>query len=112
MLRDIEAKDLVRYGLIPELVGRLPVIATLDDLDEEALIRILTEPKNAVLKQYARLFEIEGVVLEVQPDALKEAAKMAQERKTGARGLRSIIENALLSPCLKFQAEKTSPEWW
>ena len=97
VLRDIEAKDLVRYGLIPELVGRLPVIATLDDLDEEALIRILTEPKNAVLKQYARLFEIEGVVLEVQPDALKEAAKMAQERKTGARGLRSIIENALLS---------------
>ena len=94
VLRDIEAKDLVRYGLIPELVGRLPVIATLDDLDEEALIRILTEPKNAVLKQYARLFEIEGVVLEVQPDALKEAAKMAQERKTGARGLRSIIENA------------------
>ena len=91
VLRDIEAKDLVRYGLIPELVGRLPVIATLDDLDEEALIRILTEPKNAVLKQYARLFEIEGVVLEVQPDALKEAAKMAQERKTGARGLRSII---------------------
>ena len=78
VLRDIEAKDLVRYGLIPELVGRLPVIATLDDLDEEALIRILTEPKNAVLKQYARLFEIEGVVLEVQPDALKEAAKMAQ----------------------------------
>ena len=112
VLRDIEAKDLVRYGLIPELVGRLPVIATLDDLDEEALIRILTEPKNAVLKQYARLFEIEGVVLEVQPDALKEAAKMAQERKTGARGLRSIIENALLSACLKFQAEKTSPEWW
>ena len=83
VLRDIEAKDLVRYGLIPELVGRLPVIATLDDLDEEALIRILTEPKNAVLKQYARLFELEGVVLEVEPDALKEAAKMAQERKTG-----------------------------
>ena len=71
VLRDIEAKDLVRYGLIPELVGRLPVIATLDDLDEEALIRILTEPKNAVLKQYARLFELEGVVLEVEPDALK-----------------------------------------
>ena len=106
VLRDIEAKDLVRYGLIPELVGRLPVIATLDDLDEEALIRILTEPKNAVLKQYARLFEIEGVVLEVQPDALKEAAKMAQERKTGARGLRSIIENALLSAMFEI------PEWW
>ena len=106
VLRDIEAKDLGRYGLIPELVGRLPVIATLDDLDEEALIRILTEPKNAVLKQYARLFEIEGVVLEVQPDALKEAAKMAQERKTGARGLRSIIENALLSAMFEIPSRK------
>ena len=106
VLRDIEAKDQVRYGLIPELVGRLPVIATLDDLDEEALIRILTEPKNAVLKQYARLFEIEGVVLEVQPDALKEAAKMAQERKTGARGLRSIIENALLSAMFEIPSRK------
>lgn len=106
VLRDIEAKDLVRYGLIPELVGRLPVIATLDDLDEEALIRILTEPKNAVLKQYARLFEIEGVVLEVQPDALKEAAKMAQERKTGARGLRSIIENALLPAMFEIPSRK------
>ena len=106
VLRDIEAKDLVRYGVIPELVGRLPVIATLDDLDEEALIRILTEPKNAVLKQYARLFEIEGVVLEVQPDALKEAAKMAQERKTGARGLRSIIENALLSAMFEIPSRK------
>lgn len=106
VLRDIEAKDLVRYGLIPELVGRLPVIATLDDLDEEALIRILTEPKNAVLKQYARLFEIEGVVLEVQPDALKEAAKMAQEGKTGARGLRSIIENALLSAMFEIPSRK------
>lgn len=106
VLRDIEAKDLVRYGLIPELVGRLPVIATLDDLDEEALFRILTEPKNAVLKQYARLFELEGVVLEVEPDALKEAAKMAQERKTGARGLRSIIENALLSAMFEIPSRK------
>lgn len=106
VLRDIEAKDLVRYGLIPELVGRLPVIATLDDLDEEALIRILTEPKNAVLKQYARLFELEGIVLEVEPDALKEAAKMAQERKTGARGLRSIIENALLSAMFEIPSRK------
>ena len=106
VLRDIEAKDLVRYGLIPELVGRLPVIATLDDLDEEALIRILTEPKNAVLKQYARLFELEGVVLEVEPDALKEAAKMAQERKAGARGLRSIIENALLSAMFEIPSRK------
>jgi len=111
VLRDIEAKDLVRYGLIPELVGRLPVIATLDDLDEEALIRILTEPKNAVLKQYARLFEIEGVVLEVQPDALKEAAKMAQER-TGPAVCGPLLRMRSFLPCLKFQAEKTSPEWW
>ena len=81
VLRDIEAKDLVRYGLIPELVGRLPVIATLDDLDEEALIRILTEPKNAVLKQYARLFELEGVVLEVEPDALKESSQNGSGKK-------------------------------
>lgn len=95
-LHDIEAKDLVHFGLIPELVGRLPVIATLEDLDEAALVRILTEPKNAVIKQYARLFEMEGVVLEVEPEALKEAAVMAKERKTGARGLRSIVENALL----------------
>ena len=95
-LRDIEAKDLVHFGLIPELVGRLPVIATLEDLDEAALVRILTEPKNAVIKQYARLFEMEDVVLEVEPEALKEAAAMAKERKTGARGLRSIVENALL----------------
>ena len=107
---NIEAKDLVRYGLIPELVGRLPVIATLDDLDEEALIRILTEPKNAVLKQYARLFELEGVVLEVEPDALKEAAKMAQERKTAACGPLLRMHSFLL--CLRFRAEKTSPEWW
>ena len=106
VFRYIEAKDLVRYGLIPELVGRLPVIATLDDLDEEALIRILTEPKNAVLKQYARLFELEGVVLSVRPDALKEATKMAQERKTGARGLRSIIENALLSAMFEIPSRK------
>lgn len=95
-LRDIEAKDLVHFGLIPELVGRLPVIATLEDLDEAALVRILTEPKNAVIKQYARLFEMEDVVLEVELEALKEAAAMAKERKTGARGLRSIVENALL----------------
>lgn len=106
VLRDIEAKDLVRYGLIPELVGRLPVIATLDDLDEEALIRILNEPKNAVIKQYARLFEMEDVVLEVMPDALKEAAKMAKERKTGARGLRSIIENALLEAMFEIPSRK------
>lgn len=105
-LHDIEAKDLVRYGLIPELVGRLPVIATLEDLDEDALIRILSEPKNAVVKQYARLFEMEGVVLEVEPAAMKEAAIMAKERKTGARGLRSIVENALMDAMFEIPDRK------
>lgn len=97
ILHDIEAKDLVHFGLIPELVGRLPIITTLDNLDEDALIRILTEPKNAVVKQFAKLFEMENVVLEVKPEALKEAALLAKERKTGARGLRSIIEKALMA---------------
>lgn len=97
ILHDIEAKDLVHFGLIPELVGRLPIITTLDNLDEDALIRILTEPKNAVIKQFAKLFEMENVILEVQPEALKEAALLAKERKTGARGLRSIIEKALMA---------------
>ncbi len=87
----------VHFGLIPELVGRLPIITTLDNLDEDALIRILTEPKNAVIKQFAKLFEMENVILEVKPEALKEAALLAKERKTGARGLRSIIEKALMA---------------
>ncbi len=95
-LKDVEPEDLVRFGLIPEFVGRLPVIATLDELDEEALIQILTEPKNSLTKQYGRLFEMEGVELEFRTDALRSIAKRALERKTGARGLRSILENVLL----------------
>ncbi|AQZ95478.1 ATP-dependent Clp protease ATP-binding subunit ClpX [Halopseudomonas phragmitis] len=95
-LKDVEPEDLVRFGLIPEFVGRLPVIATLDELDEDALIQILTEPKNALTKQYARLFDMEGVELEFRSDALKAIASRALERKTGARGLRSILENVLL----------------
>ncbi|WP_304638487.1 ATP-dependent Clp protease ATP-binding subunit ClpX [Pseudomonas sp.] len=95
-LKDVEPEDLVRFGLIPEFVGRLPVIATLDELDEEALIQILTEPKNSLTKQYGRLFEMEGVELEFRTDALRAIAKRALERKTGARGLRSILENVLL----------------
>ncbi len=95
-LRDVEPDDLVKFGLIPEFVGRLPVIATLDELDEAALMQILTEPKNALTKQYARLFELEGVELEFRADALKAVAQRALERKTGARGLRSILENVLL----------------
>lgn len=97
VLREIEAKDLVHFGLIPELVGRLPIVATLEDLDEEALMRILTQPKNAIVKQFGKLFEMEDIKLEVTPDALKAAAKLAKERKTGARGLRSIMEGALMN---------------
>ncbi len=93
---DVEAEDLIKYGLIPEFVGRLPVIATLEELDEEALVRILTEPKNALTKQYGKLFEMEGCELEVRPDALHAIARKAMERKTGARGLRTILEQILL----------------
>jgi len=96
ILSDIEPQDLIRYGLIPEFVGRLPVCATLEELDEEALVRILTEPKNAITKQYERLFEMENCELEFRIEALKAVAQKAMSRKTGARGLRSILENALL----------------
>ncbi|MCB1339314.1 MAG: AAA family ATPase, partial [Maritimibacter sp.] len=92
----LEPEDLLKYGLIPEFVGRLPVIATLTDLDEAALVTILTEPKNALVKQYARLFDIEGTQLTFTDDALKAIAKRAIARKTGARGLRSIMEDILL----------------
>ncbi|NLC02198.1 MAG: ATP-dependent Clp protease ATP-binding subunit ClpX [Pseudomonas formosensis] len=95
-LLSVEPEDLVRFGLIPEFVGRLPVIATLSELDEEALIQILTEPKNSLTRQYGRLFEMEGVELEFRTDALKAIAQRALERKTGARGLRSILESVLL----------------
>ncbi len=96
LLKELEPEDLLKYGLIPEFVGRLPVLATLEDLDEEALITILTEPKNALIKQYTRLFEIEDVKLTFTDKALKAIAKKAIERKTGARGLRSILETILL----------------
>ncbi|MDY0055721.1 MAG: ATP-dependent Clp protease ATP-binding subunit ClpX [Methyloversatilis sp.] len=95
-LRNVEPEDLIKFGLIPEFVGRLPVVATLQELDEEALIQILIEPKNALIKQYQRLFQMEGVELEVRPGALQAIARKALKRKTGARGLRSIIESALL----------------
>ena len=95
-LRDVEPEDLIKFGLIPEFVGRLPVVATLQELDEEALIQILVEPKNALIKQYQKLFQMEGVELEIRPAALQAIAGKALKRKTGARGLRSIIESALL----------------
>jgi ATP-dependent Clp protease ATP-binding subunit ClpX len=96
VLRAVEPEDLIKYGLIPEFVGRLPVIAVLDELDEKALIQILTEPKNALVKQYQRLFKLESVELEIHEDALLAVAKRAMDRKTGARGLRSILERCLL----------------
>ena len=96
LLQDMEPEDLIKYGLIPEFIGRLPVVSTLEELDEDALVRILTEPRNALTKQYAKLLALEGVDLEFRPDALRQIAKKAMERKAGARGLRSILENALL----------------
>ncbi|MDA8247738.1 MAG: ATP-dependent Clp protease ATP-binding subunit ClpX [Rhodospirillales bacterium] len=97
ILREVEPEDLLRFGLIPEFIGRLPVVATLDDLDEQALMEILTKPKNALVKQYGRLFEMEGVKLTFTEDALGSVAKRAILRKTGARGLRSIMEQILLA---------------
>ena len=96
VLTDVEPEDLIKYGLIPEFVGRLPVEATLEELDEEALVQILTEPKNALTKQYSKLFEMEGSELEIREDALHAIAQKGISRKTGARGLRSILERALL----------------
>ena len=96
MFGQVEPEDLIKFGLIPELVGRLPVVTTLSELTEDALVQILTEPKNALVKQYGKLFAMEGVELEIRPSALKAIAKKALDRKTGARGLRSIIEQSLI----------------
>jgi len=96
MFGQVEPEDLIKFGLIPELVGRLPVVATLSELSEDALMQILTEPKNALVKQYNKLFGMEGVELEIRPSALKAIAKKALARKTGARGLRSILEQSLI----------------
>lgn len=110
LLSAIEPEDLLKYGLIPEFVGRLPVVATLEDLDEEALIQILKEPKNALLKQYQKLFEMEDVTLTFTEDALVRVAQKAIERKTGARGLRSIMENALLDTMYEIPGQETVRE--
>ncbi len=96
IMKQLEPEDLIKYGLIPEFIGRMPIIATLDDLDEKSLIKILKEPKNSLIKQYKRLFEFENVELEFKEDAISEIAKKAISKKTGARGLRSILENILL----------------
>jgi len=96
----------LKFGLIPEFVGRLPILATLEDVDEETLVKILTQPKNALVKQYARLFEMEGVQLVFTQDAYKAIAKKAMEWKTGARGLRSILENILLDTMFELPSMK------
>ena len=95
-MKGLEPEDLLKYGLIPEFVGRLPIIATLEDLDEKALVQILKEPKNSLIKQYQELFKLEGVKLTFKDESVKEIANKAMSKKTGARGLRSILENALL----------------
>lgn len=105
-LQDVETEDLVKYGLIPEFVGRLPVVATLTELDEDALMQILTEPKNSLTKQYQKLFEMEGVEIDFREEALRAVAKKAMERKTGARGLRSILENVLLDTMYNIPSEE------
>jgi len=105
-LKNVETEDLVKYGLIPEFVGRLPVIATLNELDEDALMQILTEPKNSLSKQYQKLFEMEGVEMDFREEALRAVAKKAMERKTGARGLRSILENVLLDTMYHIPSDK------
>jgi ATP-dependent Clp protease ATP-binding subunit ClpX len=106
VFKDAEPEDLIKFGLIPELVGRMPVVATLAELTEEAMIQILTEPKNALVKQYSKLFGMEDVILEIRPSALKAIAKKALKRKTGARGLRSILEQALID--IMFDLPTTS----
>ncbi len=97
-ISDVQPEDLVKFGIIPELIGRLPIITTLQELDENALVKILTEPKNAIVKQYGAMLDLDGVKLTVTKDGLVEIAKMAVARKTGARGLRSILEKMLLQP--------------
>ncbi len=106
ILKDLEPEDLIRFGLIPEFVGRLPVVATLEELDKEALINILVEPKNSLVKQYSALFEMEDVELDIRQDALEAIAEKALTRKTGARGLRSIIENTLLDSMYDIPSRK------
>ncbi len=105
-LKQIEPEDLVRYGLIPEFVGRLPVVATLEELDVDALVRILTEPRNSLTRQYSKLFEMDGVEVDFREDSLRAVAERAMERKTGARGLRSILESMLLDTMYRIPSEK------
>jgi ATP-dependent Clp protease ATP-binding subunit ClpX len=106
ILDEVQPPDLLRFGLIPEFIGRLPVIATLDELSEEAMVRILTEPKNAIVRQYQKLFEIQGVELKFTDGAIKAVAREALKRKSGARGLRSILEKAMLDIMFEIPSMK------
>lgn len=110
IIKDVQPEDLLKYGLIPEFIGRLPIIATLNDLDEDALVKVLTEPKNALLKQYVTLFDMENVKLTVTDDALRAIARKAIERKTGARGLRAIMEGLLLNLMYEIPDKKDVTE--
>ncbi|KKL90311.1 hypothetical protein LCGC14_1905950, partial [marine sediment metagenome] len=105
VIKNVETEDLVKYGLIPEFVGRLPVVATLNELDEDALVQILTQPKNSLTKQYQKLFDMEGVELDFRDEALRAVANKALKRKTGARGLRSIMEATLLDTMYQIPSE-------
>jgi ATP-dependent Clp protease ATP-binding subunit ClpX len=110
LLKDVEPDDLLKYGMIPEFIGRLPVIATLEELDEEALMRVLTEPRNALVKQYKRLLEMDGVALMFTDGALKAIASEAIRHKAGARGLRAIMERAMLEIMYEIPSNKTVKE--
>jgi ATP-dependent Clp protease ATP-binding subunit ClpX len=110
LLTDVQPEDLLKFGLIPELVGRLPVIAPMRDLAEEDLIRILKEPKNALTKQYMKLFELEGISLRFTDEALSAAAKKAMQRKSGARGLRSVMESAMLEVMYELPSDEHAAE--
>ena len=107
MIEKIEPHDLMKFGLIPELIGRLPAIVGLHSLDEDALVRILTEPKNALVKQYQKLFALDGVKLVFEPDALREVAKIAVERNTGARGLRGVLEGVMTDIMFEIPSDNT-----
>lgn len=107
MLRNVQPQDLVKFGLIPELVGRVPVVVTLEPLDEDALVRILTEPKSAIVKQYRELFSYDGVELDFEEDALREVARLAMERDTGARGLRAILENVMVDIMFEIPSDES-----
>ena len=109
-MKNLEPEDLLKYGLIPEFIGRLPITATLEDLDEKSLIKILMEPKNSLIKQYQELFKLEGVKLTFKDNAVKEIANKAINKKTGARGLRSILENILLKTMFDLPGDNNIEE--